>query len=148
MPRTAYRIRILPEPMSRNGLSLVRNGAFTPLRSRRSRPAPSTSHKKTPVNPFDSRLLRSPSVSRPIKGDLIAGHPLSTRISRALPTSTASTPLQAFRPSGSKRSTAPVARSSLRRMPDSPLLPAAIFLRFAHRINAPDSPHPAQRIVP
>jgi len=94
--RTAYRIRILPEPMSRNGLSLVRNSAFATITESMFPSCTFDIAQKTPVNPFDPRLLRSASVSRPMQGDLIAGHPLFTRISRALPTSTASTPLQAF----------------------------------------------------
>jgi hypothetical protein len=44
------------------------------------------------VDPFDLQLLRSVSVSRPIQGDIIAGHPFPTSISRALAVSTASTP--------------------------------------------------------
>ena len=114
MPRTAYRIRILPEPMSRNGLSLVRNSAFATIAESMFPSCTFDIARKTLVNPFDLRLLRSASVSRPMQGDLIAGHPLFTRISRALPTSTASTPpqacsalrIKAFNRSGCKKLTA------------------------------------------
>ena len=46
------------------------------------------------ADPSDLRLLRSTSVSKPLRGVLIAGHPFSTPISCALTISTASTPLE------------------------------------------------------
>ena len=51
-----------------------------PLRGHRSRPAPSTPHRSTTANPFDSTAPSLRSVSRPIRGEILAG----TRFPRLL----------------------------------------------------------------
>jgi hypothetical protein len=44
---------ILPEPETRNGLSLARNDAFAPLRGQCSRPVPSLPRRRSFADPFD-----------------------------------------------------------------------------------------------
>jgi hypothetical protein len=100
------------------------------------------------ANPFDLRLLRSVR----FRGRPGANSSPQTRYPRpstALPLLRRSRlpdwPLQPF---GSKRSIAPATESSLCDPSDSPSLPAAYSVRFALRINVPDSLRFAQRIVP
>jgi len=100
------------------------------------------------ANPFDLRLLRSVR----FRGRSGANSSPPTRYplpSTALPLLRRPTlpdwPLQPF---GSKRSIAPATKSSLCDASDSPSLPAAYSVRFALRINVPDSLRFALRIVP
>jgi hypothetical protein len=55
---------ILPEPETRNGLSLARNDAFAPLRGQCSRPVPSLPRRRSFANPFDQSSPLG-SVSKP-----------------------------------------------------------------------------------
>ncbi len=91
-----HRIRISPEPVSRYGLSLARNSAFATITRSTFPTCTFATAQDNFANPFDLRLLRSASVSRPMQGDLIAGHPFPALISRTLAVSTASTPLRAI----------------------------------------------------
>jgi len=81
---------------TRHGLSLARNSAFATITRSTFPTCTFATTQDNFANPFDLRLLRSASVSRPIQGDLIAGYPFFTFISRALTVSTASTPLWAI----------------------------------------------------
>jgi hypothetical protein len=73
----------LPEPESRNGLSLARNDAFATIARSKFPACAFDSTQETSANPFDPRLPRSDSVSRPIQGVIIAKNPFPAPLSRA-----------------------------------------------------------------
>jgi hypothetical protein len=127
----AFDFRILPEPETRNGLSLARNDTCAPLRGLCSRPVPSFPRWFCSANPFDPELFRSRSASTPTR----ANSTPRTRYSRSIPPllrrTTVSTPLWVFQPSGSKRSTGPAAKSSLRVKLVCLLLPGSISCDLA-----------------
>jgi len=139
---------VLPEPVTRRGLSLARNSACALQRGLRSRPSPSLPRGKT----LRIRSIYGSSAPSGFRGRSGANSSPQTRYPRsstALPLLRRSTlpdwPLQPF---GSKRSIAPATKSSLCEPSDSPSLPAAYSVRFALRINVRDSPRFARRIVP
>jgi CBS domain-containing protein len=80
--------RTLPEPETRNGLSLARNDAFATI-TRSTLPACSfASTSKTLTNPFDPKLLRSIRF-RSEPGEFVTLDPLSVSVSGALVTTPA-----------------------------------------------------------
>ena len=128
------RYRTPPEPKTRNGLSLAGNDACAPLRGRCSRPVPSLSRQNSSANPFDLKLFRSASAFDTVPGEFSAPDPLSALRSAAVTDSPVSTPLRAFQPSGSNRSTGHPATGPLR------LTLALLCLPYAVSFDpAPDS---------
>jgi len=119
---TRSKRRILPEPESRSGLSLARNGAFATIARSAFPTCAFDSTLQTFANPFHSRLLRSVR----FRGRHGAKSSPEARFPRQfaalLQFSPASTPLWVFfKPSGSKRSTGSTTRSPSRETLDCPL---------------------------
>ena len=82
--RTLNGQNILPEPETRNGLSLARNDAFATIARSTLPTCLFESSLETFPNPFDPGLLRSAPVSMPAQGEISALDPLSGPISGAL----------------------------------------------------------------
>jgi len=97
---------ILPEPETRNGLSLSHNDAFATITRST---LPTCSFVSTPVIVCEPVRPKAPPlslVSKPKPGEFFAFNPLSAPISSALATSSdLHSPSGCFQPSGSKRST-------------------------------------------
>jgi hypothetical protein len=88
--------RILPEPETRNGLSLARNDAYATITRSMLPPCSFASTPETLCKPVRSKAPPLDSVSKPKPGEFITMIPLSTAISGALVTAPISTPLQAL----------------------------------------------------
>jgi len=84
MRQQVLRTCILPEPETRNGLSLARNDAFATITRSTLPPCAFASTPESPTNPFDRRLLRSVRFSKPLPGELLAIGPLPVPVSVAL----------------------------------------------------------------
>jgi hypothetical protein len=109
VPRTS----IPPEPETRNGLSLARNDAFATITRSM---LPTCAFASPPETSGKSVRSKAPSlgpVSKPVPGEILAADPLSAPISAALATrSDLHSPSGSYEPSGSKRSTGYITRSS------------------------------------
>ena len=130
--KRVLKICILPEPETRNGLSLARNDAFATITRST---LPPCSFASTPVSlrvPVRSKAPPLGSVSKPKPGEFFTLDPLSAPISGALAMSSdLHSPSGRLQPSGSKRSTGFITTSSPRLTPDCLLLPAARSFDFA-----------------
>ena len=87
--------RVLPEPESRNGLSLARNSAFATIARSMFPTCAFDSTPQTFANPFDSDSF-APFGFEADTGRVIARYPFSAPISNAPDSSPASTPLWVF----------------------------------------------------
>jgi len=130
--RTLKRTSISPEPETRNGLSLARNDAFATIARSTLLTCLFASTPKNFPNPFDPGLIRSVPVSKPAQGEINALDPLSgLHLCRSRDFRRSPLPSRSFEPSGSKRSTGSITRSSPYGTSDCLSLPAAFSFEHA-----------------
>jgi hypothetical protein len=117
--RNLIQLRILPEPESRNGLSLARNSAFATIAGSMLPTCAFDSTLQTLASPFDFRLLRSVRFRGRYRAKSSPKARFPRQFAALLQFPRHPLPFGCFnRPSGSKRSTGSATRNSPPETPD------------------------------